>query len=625
MEIGGPFRELQLKWTDTNFQSLLDALPDAVLMSNQAAKILVANKQAERILGYTREELIGRTIESLVSPKLRDPHALSLDKYSRDANVLPPEIHLNLFMHRGDGVDVPVEINLKSVAIEAGTFVISAIREATGNFDFRDSMQSETVLREIRESESRSQFTADSAPVMIWMSGTDKLRTYFNEAWLGFTGRSSEQESGNGWASGVHPDDLHRYMNKYRESFDRREEFNTEYRLRRCDEGYRWIFERGEPRFNVDRSFNGYVGSCVEMTWINRVEESLRQKEMDLLESQRLAGVGTWSWHGGNDTVTWSEQLYRIAGRDLKLPAPTYKEHSRLLTAESWDRLNRALGGALSAGIPEELDLEMLRPDGTTRWVRVRGEGQRDNTGRIVRLLGTVQDITDRKQTEKELSGVSGRLLEAQEQERSRIARDLHDDISQRLALLVNDFEALENDLQDSTEETRHRIHAIGSRASEICSDIQDISHQLHSSKLQYLGIAAAAKIFCREFSEHEKLQIAFHSVDIPPNVPDNISLCLFRVLQETLHNAAKHSGASYLEVYLRGKSSEIQLTVRDRGVGFDPDAAMKRNGLGLISIRERVGLVGGTFSILSKPYLGTEISVRVPISAGEKATGAAG
>jgi PAS domain S-box-containing protein len=457
------------------------------------------------------------------------------------------------------------------------------------------------------------------------VSGTDKLFTYFNERWLEFTGRSLEQERGNGWAQGVHPDDLHRCSNIYTQAFDRREEFEMEFRLRRHDGEYQWIFEKGVPRFKADHSFAGYVGSCLEVTGLNRMEEALRQKEMDLLESQRLAGVGSWHWRVDNDTVTWSEELYRIAGRDLALPAPNYKEHSSLFTAESWERLTRGLEGALHAGTPKELDLEMVRPDGTTRWVRVRGEAQRDNAGRIARLRGTAQDITDRKQTEKELSGVSGRLLEAQEQERSRIARDLHDDISQRLALLVNDMEGLEKGLQDSATEAHSRIHEIGKRASEICSDIQGISHQLHSSKLQYLGIAAAAKIFCKEFSEHEKLEIDFHSVDIPSAVQDSISLCLFRVLQEALHNAAKHSGASNLEVYLRGYSSEIQLTIRDRGVGFDPDEVMKKNGLGLISIRERVGLVGGTFSILSKPHSGTEISVRVPISIDAKASRAAG
>ena len=133
----------------------------------------------------------------------------------------------------------------------------------------------------------------------------------------------------------------------------------------------------------------------------------------------------------------WSEELYRIAGRDPILPAVSYKEHSQLYTPESWDRLRAAVEAALHTGAPYELDLEMVCADGTHRWVTARGEAQRDSAGQIVRLRGTVQDITERKRAEEALSSVNGRLIEAQESERARIARDLHDDIAQRLAVLT--------------------------------------------------------------------------------------------------------------------------------------------------------------------------------------------
>ena len=625
MGTAGLFRDLLPDWRGASLQSLLDALPDAVLIVNQAGEIDIANTQAEKIFGYTREQLIGKPFESLVPPRYRDRHLQDRETYSCDPWMRPMGIGLELFAQRSDGTNFPVEINLSPIATDAGTFVISAIRDASVVHRVGELKQLETVLREIYESEARFRLAADCAPVMIWMSGTNKLCTYFNGAWLEFTGRSLDQEIGNGWAEGVHPDDIQRCVAIYTQAFDRRKEFKMEYRLRRHDGEYRWILDKGTPRFNADHTFAGYIGSCVDVTEVKWMEEALRQKEMDLLEAQRLAGVGSWQWHIGNGTVTWSEELYRIAGRDPATPVPNYKERSSLFTNESWDKLGRAVEETMSAGTPYELDLEMVRPDGTTRWVRSRGEAQRDSTGSIVQLRGTAQDITERKQTEKELSGVSGRLLEAQEQERHRIARDLHDDISQRLALLVNDMGGLENALPDSIADARSRIHEIGQRASEICGDIQNISHQLHSSKLEYLGIVASAKIFCKEFSEHEKLEIDFHSIDIPSSVPDNISLCLFRVLQEALHNAAKHSGASHLEVHMLGGSGEIQLTIRDRGVGFDPEEIKKKKGLGLISIRERVGLVGGTFSIRSKPQSGTEISVRIPVPVNGQASRAAG
>ncbi len=151
-------------------------------------------------------------------------------------------------------------------------------------------------------------------------------------------------------------------------------------------------------------------------------------------------------------------------------------------------------------------------------------------------------------------------------------------------------------------------------RTSEIATDIQSLSHELHSSKLEYLGIAAAMRGFCREFGEQQKVEIDFQIHDLPSPLSPDISLCFFRVLQEALHNSAKHSGVRHFEVRLWGTSDEIHLTVRDSGVGFDREAAKKSRGLGLISMEERLKLVNGTFSIESQPKRGTTIHARVPL-----------
>ena len=1500
------------EWTNTDFRSLVDAAPDAMMVVNQAWEVVVANTQAEKLFGYRREQLIGKSVESLISPRFRERHAQDRENFFGDARVQPIGTWLELFALRSDGAEIPVEINLSPLTTGSGTFVISSIRDATELRRVEELKKSEAVLRETRESEERFRLMADFAPVLIWMSGPDNLCTYFNKRWLDFTGRSLDQERGNGWAEGVHPDDLQRCLDTYTQAFERREEFRMEYRLRRHDGEYRWIFGIGVPRFNQDGSFAGYIGSCVDVTerrrvdkavheseerfrlaaqagkmfaydwdtvtdavvrsgasaqilgideatpttgkelmalvhpgdrerlrvaiaelsrekpnlqisyrkvrpdgtviWVERIgrahfdeqgrvvrmvgmttditermlgekelslandrlrlamesgkslgwdwdiksgqnswfgdlpnilgmpaesyvgriedfhrrvhpddrervmeaakdameskkpydaefrilwpdgtvrwvtakgkfyyspdgepermlgikvditerklmevalreseerlrlaaqvgkmyafdwdvatdviirsaeaahilgfagggsigftkrqllasvhpedraifitsntertpgspdaqisyrllrpdgsvlwlersghaffdergkmvrmvgmvaditdrklaenelalandrlrlalesgksvgwdrdvksgrdilfgdlqgifgipsetligrvgdfhrylhpddrewvvgaiddamqarkpyeaefrilwpdgtvrwltakgkfyyspngapermlgnavditerklmevalreseerlrlaaqvgkmyafdwdaatdvvirsaesthilglsgaqtgftlqqmlasvhpedratfmssvaeltpespitrisfrflrpdgsvlwlersghvffdergkmvrmvgmvaditerkltEETLRQKETELSEAQRLAQVGSWKWDPQTDTVAWSRELYRIAGRDPNLPAVSYKEHSELYTAESWERLQRAIEEALRSGTPYELDIEMVHPDGPTTWIRARGEVQRDTSGGIVGLRGTAQDVTERKLAETELtlandrlrlamesgksvgwdwdikngrnswfgdlqtifglpaencvglvedlhrylppedrwrvleavtiamegkkpyaaefrilwpdgtvrwltakgkfyyspngapermlgmavditerrlmevalreseerlrlaaqagkmyafdwnaatgvvmrsekasqilgfateqigssheqflasvhpedraifiasntertpaspntqinfrllrpdgsvlwlektahaffdeqgrmvrmigmvadvtgrklaeeaiSKVGGRLIEAQEEERRRIARELHDDINQRLALLANDLEMMEQDPPDSAVEVRKRIHEHLRRVHEIGTDVQAISHRLHSSKLQYLGIVAAAKGFCQELSEQHKAAIDFTHADIPPTLPEEISLCLFRVLQEALHNAVKHSGARHFEVQMRGASGEIQLMIRDRGRGFDSDEALTNNrGLGLISMRERIILVGGTFLITSKPQWGTEINIRVPLS----------
>jgi signal transduction histidine kinase len=183
----------------------------------------------------------------------------------------------------------------------------------------------------------------------------------------------------------------------------------------------------------------------------------------------------------------------------------------------------------------------------------------------------------------------------------------------------------LENDTPISATGVRGHIHKVKQRASEIGNEIQAISHRLHSSKLRYLGILAAARSLCQEVSEQQKVKIELTDIDIPSAIPEEISLCLFRVLQEALHNAVKHSGVRHFEVHFRGASSVIYLTIRDHGVGFDPDDVMNTRGIGLISMRERIGLVQGTLAITSKPNWGTEITICIPLSTGRGMTRVAG
>ena len=218
----------------------------------------------------------------------------------------------------------------------------------------------------------------------------------------------------------------------------------------------------------------------------------------------------------------------------------------------------------------------------------------------------------------EEIRNLAGRLVGAQEGERRRIARELHDDISQRFALLSIEIQRTKEVPPTSVGDLRSRMDELEKQASEISTSVESLSHELHSSRLEYLGIVSAIRGFCKEFGDKHKVTVDFDDEGIPPTVPQDISLCLFRVMQEGLHNAAKHSGVRVFEVKLHGSPAEIQLIVRDSGVGFDPELARDTQGLGLISMQERVRLVKGTISITSRPQSGTEINVRVPLSAGE-------
>ena len=473
------------KWVDLSAQSLLDAAPDAMLVVNRAGRIVVANVQAEQLFGYTREQLIGKSVEELIPPTVRGHHSDYREKFFADPRARPAGVGRELFALRANGSEIPVDISLGPFAIESETFALTAIRDATERRQMEELNRSQEVLR---ASEERLRSIADTAPVLIWKSDVDKLRIYVNKTWLDFTSRSIEAELGNGWTEGIHSEDLQKCLDVYTQSFDRREPWRMEYRLRRYDGEYRWILDHGVPRFHHDHSFAGYIGIGI--------------------------------------------------------------------------------------------------------------------------------DVTDRKLAEETLSSLSYRLIAAQEQERARIARELHDDFGQRLALLSAEIQRMKEIVPDSVVELQSRTDELKKQTSEIATDIQSLARQLHSSRLDYLGLIPAMQSFCTELSKNRKVEIDFTHECIPPTVAQEISLCLFRVMQEALHNAVKHSGVQQFEVKVQASPTEIYLTVRDSGLGFDPELARGAQGLGLISMRERVRLVKGTISIASRPHRGTEISVRVPLSA---------
>jgi len=285
--------------------------------------------------------------------------------------------------------------------------------------------------------------------------------------------------------------------------------------------------------------------------------------------------------------------------------------------ADQWTAFRKQL---LINGIVRNFEVRLRRKDGqigtalaSAELIEVGGEPC---------TISVAADITDRKRAEEALSTVSSRLLEAQEKERTRIARELHDDINQRLALLAINLEGLKLNDPSTYGEARRCIDDVKSQVKQIADDVQTLSHRLHSSKLEYLGLEAASDGFCRELSELHNVEVDFHSEIVAKDLPKEVSLCLFRVLQEALQNAVKHSGCRHFEVSLRGRTNEIELSVHDSGNGFDVGQAVNGHGLGLTSMKERLKLVEGQLVIDSRLQQGTTIHARVPLSFKVKSAG---
>jgi PAS domain S-box-containing protein len=281
-----------------------------------------------------------------------------------------------------------------------------------------------------------------------------------------------------------------------------------------------------------------------------------------------------------------------------------------------------ALFEQLRAGSIDHYQLEkrFFRRDGSL----IRG---RLSIGTSRLVVAMVEDLSERRTTRDKLldseandEKLGGRLIHAQEAERTRIAQELHYYIDS-LTVLAIDLDRFGQNPPASVPETRQQIGEVRHQVNDIVSNIQTLLHHLHSSKLEYLGLTAAATSFCKELSHRQKVKIDFHAKGIPQELPKEVSLCFYRVLQEALQNTVKHSGSQLFEVSLSGDANGLQLIVRDWGIGFDPAVAMKGQGVGLMSMKERMKLIDGELSIESRPQLGTTIRARVPLKEKAKST----
>ncbi len=469
---------------------------------------------------------------------------------------------------------------------------------------------------ELKESEERLRLAvqAGRAYAFDWDVTTDvilrsgRCADIFN--WM----NDPTRDTGRELVARIHPEDRGVYAATDSTLTPENPAYQTSYRILRPDGSIIWLEARGHAFFDSQGRMQRIRGIVADITARKHTEEALRRRDAELAEAQHLAKLGSWRWEVATDSVTWSEELYRISGRNPNLPAPSFQDHLKVYTAESWDQLRRAVQEALHSGVGYQLDLEMVRPDGTKRWVFARGETQRDSHGRVVQLHGTVQDITERKAAEEELRYMSGRLIAAHEEERTRIARELHDDLSQRMALLQVCVEQLQQGTTELSISSRQKLHNIAEIADEASSDIHDLSHRLHPSKLDVLGLVPSLTGLCRELSESHHLEVQFVHDCIPNEIPKDVTLCLFRIAQEALRNVVKHSGATEVNVELSGLGDRMELRVSDSGVGFDPEFEKGKGGLGLLSMSERLRLIGGDLTVESAPSRGTRIRVRAPL-----------
>ena len=454
----------------------------------------------------------------------------------------------------------------------------------------------------------------DAIPQLAWRAYSDGSVEFCNQNWLEYTGLMEQQAQGWGWRAAIHPEDLDMLVAKWQDLLATGTPGEAEARMRAADGTYRWFLFSATPLRDDEGRIVWWYGTNTDIDERKRAEQKLRESEERLRMAAQAGRMYAYEWDVATDRVVRSAECVELLGVGSVMRT-TRQELMNWVHPD-----DHGLCGDLSTVSPQNPILRARyrvgRQDGTWMWAEKTARAFFDDQGKMVRMIGMIADISERKLAEEALSTVTRRLIEAQEQERARIARELHDDLSQRIALLEISLEQFAQKMPELTSDARNQLHHISRVASEVSSDLHNMSHQLHPSKLDLLGLVATVAGYCREISAQQDVQIEFVHHGVAAQIPKDLALCLFRIVQEALRNVVKHSGAAEAKIELSGAGNQIDLCISDAGVGFDPDSAGGQAGLGLVSMRERLGLVGGHLSVESKPSQGSRIRVRVPLPA---------
>jgi PAS domain S-box-containing protein len=547
--------------------------------------------------------------------------------YKEQAQLYTPESweRLQRAMEESLRAGTPFELELEVLRPDGSTRWITArgeaVRDAVGRVvQLRGTGQDITERRraqeELRESEKRFRLAAQAGKMFatVWDTTTDEIiRSPESSQILGID--EAAPTTGQQMLARVHLEDRQKLADAIANLSPEKPYLAISYRMTRPDGTVIWLERSGQAHFDEQGRMSRIVGMVADITERKQTEDALRESEERLRLAVQAGRMYVFERDAVTDAIVRSGQCADI----LNWMDDATRDKGRQFIARVYPDDREAYADTVAGLTPQnptyQTSYRMLRPNGEVIWLEEGGRGFFDGKGGLLRMIGLVADVTERKLAEEAVSSVSRRLIEAQEQERARIARELHDDLGQRMALLQVGIQQFEHNMTRLSSRVRQQLRELAQSSAEVSSGIHDLSHQLHPSRLDILGLVTSLRGFCREFSQRHKLRIAFVPRGIQQEIPKDVSLCLYRIAEEALQNVVKHSGAEEAKVELSGHDNQIDLCISDPGTGFSPESVLVEAGIGLISMRERLRLVGGILSVESEPSHGTRIRVRVPLA----------
>jgi PAS domain S-box-containing protein len=601
---------LGLRESENRFRQLVEEAPIGVVLESVGGQFSLVNPAFCSILGYSELEMLAMNCAQLSHPEDLERES-PLFQELQNGRRSSYQIEKRFFHKNGAEVWGHVSVSLLKTKDGESSFVIGMLKDITAR---------KSAERELRASEARLNSTLNVLAAEIAILDRDGVIIATNASWQKLADQMEMSPRGAivganylelcASATDENAAATHEVANRIRSLLRGDPPLSPLVQRRECaDRRECWHLvtmsrfeENGVPRI---------VLSYRDVTDLIRTREELARNQESLALALEATHTVTWQWEFDTDRIRWANKQFSFFGKPQR--ETDYSDFMDMIHPADREAVNEFVNQEIQAGDSRTVEFRVLDQEKGTRWILAKGRLIRDQSGHPVRMLGVNVDVTELKQRDSEIHALAGRLIQAQEEERHRISRELHDDIAQRVSLLTNDMEMLAQQLSATGQHRESsQVRELGKQTDELASEIHRISHDLHSSKLQHLGLRTALRDLCRRFSEMHQIKCELHTESLDRELPSDISLCLFRVTQEGLNNAIKHSHTKEVIVDVIQIREKVLLTIRDLGVGFDTSAPSF--GIGLTSMRERLRFAGGTLIVKSTPNEGTEIIAEVSV-----------
>lgn len=604
--------EESLRESEEKYRQIVETANEGIWMIDLEGQTVFANSRLAEMLGTTIEEVVGRSAFDFVHQE--DLAEANKRLSERRKGLLKEQTEFRV--RRRDGRPIYMLSNTSPLKNQAGevTGLLAMISDIT------ERKRAEEALRESEEG-FRSVF--EGGPVGMAIVGLDSKIMKANRAACELLGYTEQELSSLAFPDITYPEDMTVELSLAESLFKGEiSKYQMEKRFVRKDREILWVNLTATLIRDIKGNPLYGLGIVEDVTERKHAEESLRRSEHQLTEAQRLAHIGSWDWDIQSNSLTWSEEMYRIYGLDAREFTPTYDAFMSRVYPEDVAFVAREVGRSLKNLQPLDYHLRIARPDGEVRILHSQAKVVADERGLPLRLYGAAQDVTERvlaeeqlKSSNEKLRALAARLQSVREEESLRIAREIHDELGGAMTGLKIDLAWLHKRMDEATDHcVRQKIASMNEMIDDTIGNIRHISSELRPPVLDDLGLSAAIEWQAREFETRTEITCRITSLAEDVSLDQARAIAIFRIFQEILTNVIRHARATLVEVSLREQNDALTLRVKDNGVGISETDVTDTGSLGLLGMRERALVFGGIISVEGSQGSGTTVTVRIPL-----------